>query len=130
MGTISVPIQVAASPSGGYVSMDALVDTGATYSMIPSDVLAELGVVVEETRSFEIADGSEVEFQSGEASVRVEGKRVTAVVVFAPEGTALLLGATTLEMASLGVDPIRKVLVPVSGLLKGWFSGTPSNGVP
>ena len=130
MGTFSVPIQVAASPSARYVSMDALVDTGATYSMIPSDVLTELGVAVEETRSFEIADGSEAEFQSGEASIRVEGKRVTAVVVFAPEGTAPLLGATTLEMASLGVDPIRKVLVPVSGLLKGWFNGTPSNGVP
>ena len=127
MGTFSVPIQVAASRTSRYVSLYALVDTGATYSVFPGNVLSELGVVAEETRTFELADGSETEFQSGEASIRVEGKRVTAVVVFGPEGTSPLLGATTLELASLAVDPIRQILVPVSGLLKSEFNGSPSN---
>ena len=129
MSTFTVPIQVAASPTGRYRSIEALVDTGATYTVIPRDFLVELGVAVEESRSFEIADGSEIELQSGEASVRVGGKRVTVVVVFGPEGIAPLLGATTLEMASLAVDPIRETLVPVSGLLKNWVNGTSSNGV-
>ena len=110
--------------------MEALVDTGATYSVIPKDVLDELGVVVEETRSFEIADGTEIELQSGEASIRVGEKRVTVVVVFGPEGASPLLGATTLEMASLAVDPIREILVPVSGLLKSWLDSPSTNGIP
>ena len=130
MSTFTVPIQVGASRSGRYVSMDALVDTGATYTVIPKDVLGELGVVVEETRFFEIADGTEIQLQSGEASIRVGDKRVTVVVVFGPEGSSPLLGATTLEMASLAVDPIREVLVPVSGLLKSWLDSPSSNGVP
>ena len=130
MSTFTVPIQVGASRSGRYVSMDALVDTGATYTVIPKDVLDELGVVVEETRFFEIADGTEIQLQSGEASIRVGDKRVTVVVVFGPEGASPLLGATTLEMASLAVDPIREVLVLVSGLLKSWLDSSSSNGVP
>ena len=129
MSTFTVPIQVAASSTGSYISLEALVDTGATDTVVPKDVLGDLGVVVEETRSFEIADGSEIELQSGEASIRVGGKRVTVVVVFGPEGTAPLLGATTLEMASLAVDPIREALIPVSGLLKNWVNGTSSNGI-
>ena len=129
MSTFTVPIQVSASRAGQYVSMNALVDTGATYTVIPRDVLSDLGVVIEETRSFEIADGSEIQLHSGEASIRVGEKRVTVVVVFGPEGTAPLLGATTLEMASLAVDPIREVLVPVSGLLKSWLDSPSSNGL-
>jgi clan AA aspartic protease len=129
MGTFSVQIEIAASSAGNYTSLEALVDTGATYSVFPANVLSDLGVAVEEKRTFELADGSETEFHSGDASIRVEGKRVTVVVVFGPQGTSPLLGATTLEMASLAVDPIRQRLVPVSGLLKGGFSGAPANGL-
>jgi hypothetical protein len=40
------------------------------------------------------------------------------LVVFAPEGTSPLLGATALENLSLGVDPVQQRLVPVNALLK------------
>jgi clan AA aspartic protease len=129
MSTFQVSVQVAASAGGPYQTLEALVDTGATYTVMPRDVLDDLGVVVEGNRFFEIADGSEIELQVGEASIRVGERRVTVLVVFGPEGIAPLLGATTLEMASLAVDPIRETLVPVSGLLKNWLEGTSSNGV-
>ena len=101
---------MAASAGGPYQTLEALVDTGATYTVMPRDVLDDLGVVVEGNRFFEIADGSEIELQVGEASIRVGERRVTVLVVFGPEGIAPLLGATTLEMASLAVDPIRETL--------------------
>ena len=102
MGTFSVPIQVAASRTSRYVSLYSLVDTGATYSVFPGNVLSELGVVAEETRTFELADGSETEFQSGEASIRVEGKRVTAVVVFWAGGDFSAVGGHHLGIGKLG----------------------------
>lgn len=134
MGTFSVPIQVADTSRGVYASMDALVDTGSTYSALPRDVLASVGVTAEESRTFELGDDSITEFPVGYASVRLAGREVNVLVVFGPEGVSPLLGATTLEMASLAVDPIRKLLVPVNALLKLNINGgspdsNSSNGV-
>jgi len=39
-------------------------------------------------------------------------------VVFGDEGVEALLGAATLETFSLAMDPVRRRLVPVPGLLK------------
>ncbi len=39
-------------------------------------------------------------------------------MIFGPEGTTPLLGATTLQTFHLGVDPVEQRLVPVPGLLK------------
>jgi hypothetical protein len=39
-------------------------------------------------------------------------------VVFGEPGGPVLLGASSLEVFHLSVDPIRKRLVPVQGLLK------------
>jgi hypothetical protein len=40
------------------------------------------------------------------------------IVVFAPEGTPPLLGATALELFSLAADPVDHRLIPVPALLK------------
>jgi predicted aspartyl protease len=40
--------------------------------------------------------------------MRLDGRERTAVVVFGPEDAAPLLGATTLELFNLGVDPRAK----------------------
>jgi hypothetical protein len=40
------------------------------------------------------------------------------VVIFGPEGAAPLLGATTLDLFNLVVDPVGRRLMPVPGLLK------------
>ena len=129
MDTFSVSIQLSKPLGSEFVSMDALVDTGSTYSMFSSDVLARVGATVEETRTFELGDNSATEFPVGHATVRLAGRQVNVLVVFGPEGVSPLLGATTLEMASLAVDPIRKLLMPVNALLK-MDNSSSSNGVP
>jgi predicted aspartyl protease len=86
--------------------------------MIPANALRELGVVPLERIAFQLADERTVEYSIGEARMRLDGRERTAVVVFGPEDAAPLLGATTLELFNLGVDPVGQRLVPVPGLLK------------
>lgn len=118
MGTFSVPIQIGDLESRQYVDVEALVDTGATYTSVPEDTLAQLDIGVRETRSFELADDRLVEYPVGYANIRIDGHEIIALVVFAPRGTTPLLGATALETAGLAVDPIHRRLVPVTALLK------------
>ena len=118
MGTFTVPIQVGNLAGQNFVDLEALVDTGATYTSIPESTLAQLGIEVRESRSFELADERIVEYSVGYASIRLEERLIIAMVVFADEGTPPLLGATALETASLAVDPVHQRLIPVPALLK------------
>ena len=118
MGTFTVPIQICSLSGAQFTEVTALVDTGSTYTTLPGSLLARLGVVQEGYRRFELADNRVVEYPIGYARLRMNGTETVAQVVFAPEDTSPLLGATTLENLSLAVDPVRQQLVPVLALLK------------
>ena len=66
----------------------------------------------------ELADERVVEYEVGEARLRLDGRERTTLIVFGPDDAAPLLGATSLELFNLGVDPVGQSLVPVPGLLK------------
>ena len=114
MGTFVVPIEVG-DPAGDYFEpVEAMVDTGAFYTMLPSSALHRLGVEPEESESFELADGSVRVFNLGETRVRVEGREVSTVVVFGGEDVTSLLGAYTLERLRLVVDPRNQRLMRIT----------------
>ena len=101
-----------------FIDVVALVDTGASDSVLPRDTLAQLGIQPVDRFTYRLADERVVEYEVGEARIRIEGRERTIQVVFGPEGVTPLLGATTLEVFHLGVDPIEQRLIPVPGLLK------------
>ena len=117
MGTFSVTIEVGDLEGSRYELLEALVDTGASYLAVPRSILTSLGVAVSERRSFTMADGREVEYDVGVASLHLDGRSFPVIAVFADEGTQALLGAVALETFGLAVDPVRRRLVPVPGLL-------------
>lgn len=84
--------------------VSALVDTGATHSMMPESLLSTLRLAPLKQVRFRIANGGRVEYGVGEARFSVEGQERTCPVIFGPEGR-YLLGATTLEILDLMVDP-------------------------
>ncbi len=94
------------------VAVEALVDTGATYSIIPADMLRGLGIVPERTVAFELADRSEVEYGLGSARFEVLGVSGVAPVAFGDDDAEPIMGAVTLEALMLMVDPIAQELVP------------------
>lgn len=117
MGTFTQRIGVAASRNGPFLELDAVVDTGATYTFVPASLLRRLGVEPDEQREFEIANGTVVRRGVADLAVRLgEGVRYT-LVVFGDENARTLLGAVTLETFGLAVDPVHQRLVSVRGLL-------------
>ena len=90
-----------------------MVDTGAVYTVLPASVLEGLGVEPRENRGFVLADGHRVERGFGHTWMRLDGKEDMSPVVFWDEGSAPLLGAVTLEIFGLAVDPVNGRLVPV-----------------
>ena len=118
MGTFYVTIQVADRFRERYAHIDALVDTGSTYTSLPEGLLDELGIDKDEVRQFELADNRIVEYPLGETRVRINDREKTVPVIFAPDDATPLVGATTLEILGLGIDPIAEELVPVIALRK------------
>ena len=118
MGTFSVLIQVGGLENGQFVDVEALVDTGSSHTLLPKDLLTQIGTRAIETVSFELADERVVEYEVGEARIRLDGRERSTLVVFGPEGVTPLLGATTLQLFNLAVDPLREQLMSVTGLLK------------
>ena len=118
MGTFSVVIQVGDMAGRQFIEVETLVDTGASDTMLPESILAQLGIDPITLCSFRLADERLVEYPVGQARVRLDGDEFIVLVVFAPEGTMPLLGATTLETFSLGVDTKVQRLIPVAGVLK------------
>ena len=116
MGTFRVNLRVGNLFTDAWTSVEALVDTGATYSMIPGSVLEGLGIEPVETRVSRIADGSTVELQTSWARFYAEGRNAVARVSFGPEGV-YLLGATTLEDMGLAVDPVAQRLIEQESLI-------------
>lgn len=112
MGTFSHPIEVFSVDGSRSVTVDALVDTGATYTCLPGAVLRELGIVPDRKAQAELADGSVIEDEIGEVRIRLQGIELKTIVVFAAAGEPARLGAYTLTGALLVVDPVKQQLVP------------------
>lgn len=117
MGTFSVPLEVADPQGRNYETIDAFVDSGATYTALPASILERLGVVPHGARSFVLADGSRVERGFGRTWMRLNGREDLSPVVFWDEGARPLLGAVTLEIFSLGIDPVNGRIIPVDALM-------------
>ncbi|MBI4308537.1 MAG: clan AA aspartic protease [Chloroflexi bacterium] len=118
MGTFRVPLEVGDPQGQRFVRVEAIVDTGASHTLLPRDILLTLGIRPRRRVAFELADDRIVEYDVGEAVLRLDGQEATIPVAFGPEGAKPLLGATALEILNLAADPVRRRLVPVPGLLK------------
>src|SRR5438128_8350322 len=77
----------------------ALVDTGATDTFVPASVLRKLGIRPAGRRSYELADGTEVELPIGVGAIEILGQIAGGTLVFASENEEPLLGVTVLESA-------------------------------
>lgn len=116
MGTFTYPIEVISADGNRSQPVDVLVNTGSTYTCLPTSLLRELGIVPNRSIHSDLADGSIVEDDIGMARVRVAGIERPTIVVFTDESTPAQLGMYTLEGALLAVDPVRQRLAPTHAL--------------
>ena len=117
MGTFRVEVEIGDPEGRRYDRVEALVDTGATYTSVAHPLLEALGVIPHTRALFVLADGRQVERDIGHAWLRAGDRTVITLVVFAEPGSPALLGAYALEGLRLAADPVGRRLVPVPGLL-------------
>ena len=94
-----------------------LVDSGATFSLVPGALLRRLGIRPHSHRSFFLANGEKIEREVGDAMFFYEGQRGAAPVIFGKRGDIDLLGSVTLEALGLMLDPLRRELKPLPMML-------------
>ena len=92
--------------------VELLVDTGATLSWVPAEILKGLGVGAVSRFEFQLADGRVLERDVGAALFRINGRKLIIPVAFGEPGEEAVLGATALEALGFAVDPIEMKLVP------------------
>ena len=117
MGVFTVEMELGDPDELRFQTIEVMVDSGASYTMVPASLLRSLGVTPLRRGSFELADGNRIELEVGQTWVQLEGRRGITLVVFSEEGAKPLLGAVTLETFQLGIDPVGMRLIPVDALL-------------
>ena len=110
MGAFEVTLGVGRLGDGELTPVTALVDTGAAHSVMPESLLRRLGLSPSETFLYAVADGRELEYGYGMARFGLEGREFHCPLIFGPEGQ-YLLGATSLQIFNLRVDPVEERLV-------------------
>lgn len=113
MGQFKVALILYPRNGGRPQSLEALVDTGAGYSVVPRSILEALGCRPVRTQRVVLADGRVEEWSVSQVDVECEGRRATTPVLMRPPAGPVLLGATTLEELGLGIDPLNRRLIPV-----------------
>jgi clan AA aspartic protease len=92
-----------------------LVDTGATYSVIPDRLARTIGVKrLRRAMPITLADGRRVRLDASMAFFRVEGREAPATILVG-DVVEPILGVETLEVLGLMVDSKRGKLVPSRG---------------
>ncbi len=113
MGMFEVRVGLAslAAPDRA-AEVSLLVDTGATLSWIPREILEKLGVVPYSRLPFSLADGRRLEREITAVLLMIDGRKAPVEVAFGEPGEEAVLGATALEGLGFMVDPVAKKLVP------------------
>ena len=92
-------------------TLRGLVDTGASYTLVPASILDDLGIARQESLTFRLADGSTQEFFIGLAEIGLAESVKSVYIVFGPENR-ILLGSMALEAFALAADAKNHRLVP------------------
>jgi clan AA aspartic protease len=113
MGMFEVKVRLASlSAPNRTEEVSLLVDTGATLSWIPRELLEKLGAAPLSRLPFRRANGRRIERDVAAVLLTVEGRRAGVTVAFGDPGEEAVLGATALEGLGFMVDPVGKKLVP------------------
>lgn len=112
--TVSHPLQ-----TDRRLELEGLVDTGALFTQIPADILAQIGIVPSGSRAIHYADGSRDIVPVAKADVAIDGIETATMILCGRPRSLVLLGATILETLGLDVDPIHKKLIAIEAPTAG-----------
>ena len=90
-----------------------LVDSGAGYSLLPFEIWNELELKPSREVTVVLADGTKLSRAVSECRLAIQGVQGTSPVILGEKGDEPLLGAVTLEILGLVLDPYKRTLQPM-----------------
>jgi clan AA aspartic protease len=99
------------------IDLELLVDSGATYIVLPANVLKSLEIEPIRSIRLRLADNRVIEKPLGEIGIEIEGYKASATPVVLGDEGIYLLGSVTMEQLGLMPDPVHKKLKPTEALL-------------
>ena len=115
MGTFTHPITLYSASGDRSETLEALVDTGSTFTGILAPILERLGIASHRTVRLRLANGEVDERALSQVRAELDGVTENILCVFAEPDAPAVIGAITLEIFLLSVDPVELRLVPVVG---------------
>jgi clan AA aspartic protease len=94
-----------------------LVDSGATYTVLPEKVWTSIGLKPLREHEFTLADGTVIRRKVSECYIMLPQGEGHTPVVLGEEDDQALLGVVTLEILGLVFNPFKRTLQPMRMLL-------------
>jgi len=107
----------------GNDTVEALVDTGATFTKISSSVARKVGFKRRRQVEVVLANGEKVSRELGNLEVEIASQKDIVPVTVGEDGEPDLVGYTTLEILGFKVDPVTRKL-ELSPPIEYWLSTT------
>lgn len=105
---------IVTGPSGASATLRFLIDTGAQYTLLPSETWQRLGLSAKRTLAFNLADGTRIDRGISDCRIAVEGFEGPTPVILGEPGDVALLGVVTLENLALVFNPFDRSLRPMT----------------
>ncbi len=96
--------------------VEAIVDTGSTFTKIPKNVADKLGIEGKEEVKVKIGDGKIISRKLDIVEIEIEGIKRQIYVTIGGESEVPVIGYTTLEILGLKVNPVEKKLEKVTAI--------------
>jgi len=104
-------------PRGKQAEVRFLIDSGATYTLLPKGVWRAVGLKPKRQISFTLADGTNIDRQVSEVYLKLPQGEAHTPVILGEENDQALLGVVTLEILGLVFNPFDRTLQPMRMLL-------------
>ena len=104
-------------PTGKERPVRFLVDSGATYSLVPKPLWEEIELRPKREMTFSLADGTLLQRQVSECYLLLPHGEAHTPVILGEEGDEALLGIVTLEILGLVLNPFTRTLQPMRMML-------------
>jgi clan AA aspartic protease len=90
-----------------------LIDSGATYSLLPEPVWKKIGLLPKREHAFILADGRTINRKVSECYLILPQGEGHTPVILGEEDDEALLGVVTLEILGLVLNPFKRTLEPM-----------------
>lgn len=90
------------------LGVELIVDTGATHTVLPAEILEKLGIEIVRMARLKFADNRVIKRPLGEIGIEIEKYKTRATPVIFGGENVYLLRTVTMEQLGLAPDPSRK----------------------